>query len=72
MSDETKVEKSANGDGKSVSQPIAKPFVVRSPKAVKKSITKDLSEMPYLDKEYLEKREQSYQALIKMWGLDVP
>lgn len=55
-----------------VSQPIAKPFVVRSPKAVKKSITKDLSEMPYLDKEYLEKREQSYQSLIKMWGLDVP
>lgn len=27
MSDETKVEKSTNADGKSVSQPIAKPFV---------------------------------------------
>lgn len=56
----------------SVSQPIAKPIGVRSPKAVKKSITKDLSKMTYLDKEYLENREQSYQALIKMWGLDVP
>ena len=72
MSVETKVEENTNADGNSVSQPIAKPHVVRSPKSTNKlkRAIKDLSEMPYLDNEYLHKREQSFKCLIKMWGLD--
>lgn len=57
MSDKTKVEKSTNADYKSVSQPIAKPNVVRSPKmstnkGFKKNLIKKLKDsgIPFSEK----------------------
>ena len=73
MSAGTNAEQSTNDETRLPSSPTCgNTHVVRSPKSAKKSVIKDLHEMSYLQKEYFQKREQSYRALIKMWGLDIP
>ena len=60
-----------NANGSSVSQPIAKPIVVRSPKLSNNAVSK-IVDVPKFDIEEFEKRMSSYDELLKIWGLDNP
>jgi uncharacterized protein (DUF1499 family) len=63
----TKADSEQKVENMQVSPAIAKPNVVCS-----QSRTCHLSEMPYLSAEYLKKRKQSYDEMIKILAQDTP